>query len=421
MDINDMRRKRAANAEKAQQLAAIEAGGTELSAEQLQEFETLKAENDQLTAKIERAEASEKMRAEAAKPLEVQGTLGFAATPKKPEVKGAKVARMVKAIGAVGHGGREAANYAENTLNDPDVAAALNTTQGSAGGVLVPQAFMTEIIELLTPVSVVRSFNPTILPMPSGNLTIPKMIGGATSSYVSEGDDTKASAQTFGDLQLSAKSLRTLVPISNELINYSGITDAIESIIVRDMVNSQGLREDLSFISGDGKNNTPVGLRHSVTAANTLIASDGSTVQKVKNDLGSMQVALLNKNVLMLNAGWIFTPTIQIFLMDISDGNGNKVFPEMANGTLRGYPFKTSNQITEEIYLTDFTDAIIGDAENTTISISQEASYIDPATKTLVSAFSRNQTLIRVISAHDFGMRHDESVAVLTKVLWKSK
>ena len=51
------------------------------------------------------------------------------------------------------------------------------------------------------------------------------------------------------------------------------------------------------------------------------------------------------------------------------------------------------------------------------ISFSQEASYKDGAGE-WVSAFQRDQTLVRVIAKHDFGPRHVESVAVGVGITW---
>ena len=432
-DINDLRQQRAKANEQAQALAALEAAGTELTAEQVAEFATHQAKFEQLSAQITRMEKAEQMAAQSAKPVPqagipaAQNGYGYAAQPKQPEVKGAKLARMVQAIGAVGRGGREAADYALNTFGDADVAAALNTGTATAGGALVPEAFMSEVIELLTPKSVVRRMGAISLPMPNGNLTVPKMTGGATSYYVGEGASGTASEPTFGDLSLSAKHMITLVPVSNQLLSYSGVNQNVESLIVGDMVNSMGLREDLAYIRGDGASNTPKGFRHLAPAANIIVASDGATIQKVETDLAKLELKLLNANVRMLKPGYVMNPTTFMFLQSLRDGNGNKVYPELAQNQLRGKPLAVTTQIPanlgagsneSELYLVDFADAIIGDSGSITIAISTEASYTDPATNTVKNAFTSNQTLIRAVSSNDFGLRHDASVVVLTAVKW---
>jgi hypothetical protein len=60
---------------------------------------------------------------------------------------------------------------------------------------------------------------------------------------------------------------------------------------------------------------------------------------------------------------------------------------------------------------------IIADSMQLELAVSNEASYVDAAGAT-VSAFQSDQTLIRAITEHDFGMRHDASVAVIQNVRW---
>lgn len=426
-DINDLRQQRAALNAQAQALASKEAGGEELTAEELAQFEAIKADFEKVNASIQRLEQAEQMAAQMAKPVVggVSSGYGYSAQFKESDVKGSKLARMVQAIGVTGRGGREAAHYAETVLGDADVAMALNTGIGSAGGVLVPRAFMRDVIELLTPQSVVRRMGAIPLPMPNGNLTVPKMTGGATSYYVGETQDGTASEQTFGDLSLSAKHMITLVPVSNQLLSYSEVSPNVEQLIVGDMVNSMGLREDLAYIRGDGTNNTPKGFRHIAPAANVVVASDGSTVAKVSGDLAKLELKLRNANVRMIKPGWVINPTVQMFLYELRDGNNNRVFPELAQGQLRGKPVAITTQVPSnlngnqsEIYIVDFADAVIGEAGSITIAISTEASYTDPVSGAVKNAFTSNQTLIRAVSSNDFGMRHDASVAVLTGVAW---
>jgi HK97 family phage major capsid protein len=113
--------------------------------------------------------------------------------------------------------------------------------------------------------------------------------------------------------------------------------------------------------------------------------------------------------------------------MSIRDGNGNYVFrAEMLNGTLWGFPYKTTTLVPtnlgsgsdSEIYLVDFADAVYGDTMRMSIEAFDQMSYTDPSTGNLVSAGQRDQTVIRAITEHDFGMRHDASVAILTGVAW---
>ncbi|MDX1812649.1 MAG: phage major capsid protein, partial [Gammaproteobacteria bacterium] len=93
--------------------------------------------------------------------------------------------------------------------------------------------------------------------------------------------------------------------------------------------------------------------------------------------------------------------------------------------TLWGFPYGSTTQIPSnlgvganesEVYLVDMADAVIGEAADIMLDISTEASYVENST--VKSAFSKDETVVRAISEHDFGMRHDASVSVITAVKW---
>ncbi len=427
LDINDLRQKRAEIEAKAK--ALVEDSESLNDASQTAEFDALTTQFDELTAMIERMEKAEQMTATMAKKVIAEpAKAAQASVVHQPEVKGAKIARMVMAIGQTGgKDGRAAAAYAMDNFGDAEVAAALDTGVAASGGTLVPKAFMADYIELLRPQSVVRNRVNNVLPLPNGNLSIPKITGGSMSYYVGENQDATISEPTTGDLELKAKKLITMVPTSNEMLAYSGVSGGVESLIINDMTAGNGARQDVAFIRGDGANDTPTGLTHLASSANSIVAVDSAapSVQEVATDLGKLELGLRNANVKMVNCGWLLSPITYMYLSKMRDGSGNKVYPEMSQGMLGMYPYDVTNNIpsnlgggTEtEIVFVDYNDIVIGDSLDLTISVSEEATYKD-AGGNLVSAFSRDQTLIRLVTAHDIGARHDGAISVLTGVKW---
>lgn len=402
-------------------LAAKENGGTALTAEEVADFTKLSAQFDDLSAQIDRIKAAERMAATVAKP--VSGALP--AQPKQAERKaGESLGIIVRSLVSSGGDPRAAAHYAETQCHAPDIAAALNTGTGSAGGFIVPPGYVPEVVELLRPASVVRKLGARTIPMPAGTLTMPRHTAGSTASYVTESTDIPTSQPAFGPLTLSKKKLVALVPVSNDLIRFS--SPAANSLVRDDIVQGIGTREDQAFIRDDGTGNTPTGLRYQATGGAVIPANATANVQNVKNDLGKAELSLLNGNVKMIQPGWIMSPRSLVFLQNLVDGNGNHVFPEIAAGQLRNKPYAVTTSIPDnlgaggdesEVYLVDFNDAIIGEATGLIIDISKEGTYKEAGN--LVSAFSRDETLVRAITEHDFGMRHIPSVAVLTAVKWK--
>jgi len=356
-----------------------------------------------------------------------KATSGRIALASTGEMKGLLVGGMMAALaGAKGDPERAVANLTKQDKDkNIDIIKALTASEAVGGGVLIQEQVSSDFIDLLTARAVVRSFNPIVMPMDSGGMTVPKLTAASTAYYIGENRDATKSQQSFGAKRLTARKLAVLVPISNDLIRRGG--PKVGTIVRNDAVRSAGLKEDVSFIRSQGSEFTPKGLRYQAAAANILTATGGGTydLDSVTGDLGSLILALEESNVMFSNPGWILAPRTKQFLMTIRDGLGNFAFrAEMLTGKLWGWPFKVTTQIptnlsnsSSEIYLADFDDVVIGDTLRMEIAVSQEAPYRDENNE-LQSSFSLDQTVMRLLMEHDIVLRHDESVGVLTDVRW---
>jgi HK97 family phage major capsid protein len=333
-----------------------------------------------------------------------------------------------------------AADYAKRTMTrtgvGEGVAMALSSVNASGGAVLIPTVLAQTVIERLIPNAVVRSMGPLSLPLNNGNLTMPRLSGGAVAGYIGRDNDAPVSQQTFDNVQLVAKKLACLVPIGNDLIRFAGIDQRVDGLIVEDTAFSMANAEDTAFIRGDGTNSTPKGLRNWCLPANVLTATPTKTltgqdlVQAIMSDAGRMVLTLRRANVRLRKPGWLMHPDSVQFLGDLLTTTGNKVFPEIADGMFRGYPIGITTEIPtnltssgatgngSEIYFVDFAEMVIGESMSLSVAISMDATYTDPATGTPISAFQRDLTLIRIITENDFGPRHAEAIAVLDGVTW---
>ena len=428
MNIHELKAAMSATQQKVAALAAIEATGTALSAEQVGEFEQLQADFAAKKQQLDRALAAEKIAAASALPVDdgfnpASGSASLPAEPKAPAEKGGNFAAMVLAIA---HGGKDknaASQYAQS-LGYPDVAAAMNKTTPSAGGYIVPTGYVAEIIELLRPSSVVRASGVRSIRLPNGRLNMGRQNGSSTANYGSEGADIVKSEPTLTNFELNAKKLTALVPISNDLIRYAD--PSALAFVMDDMRATMGAREDLAFLRDNGSGDLVKGLRYAANPGNIIPATASPTLVTITQDRGKALAAIKRANVPTVAPVWVMHPDVEQYLMDLRDGNGNLAFPEMARGVWGSVPYKTTTQIPTnlgtgtnetEIYLYEASQCVIGDALDMVLDVSQEASYIDGGT--LVSAYSRDQTVVRAISAHDFGLRHDRAAAVLTGVTWR--
>lgn len=424
--VLELRRKRAEINAKIQAIAAIEQADGQLNAEQLAEFDQLSAEFKQLGDQLGRLEQAEQMAAATAVPVAAFGNKAPAAHVKQEpkQYLGAKVSRMVMSIAASKGDLPDAAKFARDEIGDNDVAMAIETSAGS-GGALVPQNIHDEVIELLRARTVVRRLGAQTVPLPNGNMSLPRLASGATSGYVGEGTDVNGTESEFDDVKLNAKTMITLVPISNQLIGRAGFQ--VENLVLNDILGAMSVREDKAFLRDEGTSNTPKGFKKTAADASRTLAWAGTAdLATIDAWLDQLILMLLQSDSLLIRPGWSLSPRSFIKLQGLRDGNGNKAYPEIAQGMLKGYPIVHSTTIPvnlgtgsneSEIYFADWNDVIIGEMDNMTIDFSKEATYKD-GSGNLVSAFARNQSLVRVVAEHDVGFRHVEGLALGTAVTW---
>lgn len=345
----------------------------------------------------------------------------------KDEQKGIPAARFVRAL-AFGKGDvTKAAFFAKKTWNDDlgdEVQKALVSTEQTAGGALVIPEYAAEIIELLRSKTVVRAAGARSIPMPSGSLTIRRQTGAGTASYVGEDQDIGVTEPTTGQIAMTAKKLAAIVPISNDLLKFTSSPSADE-FVRDDLVMTIAIREDRAFIRDDGTAHTPRGMRYWASAAN-ITATNGTSATNIEEDFRDLIDGLENADVRLTRPAFFMHPSRKNYLRNLRDANGNLIFPEMrnANPVMYGHPVFVTTSIPRnlgggtdsELYFADMAECLIGEVSELEIVADSSASYLENSS--LVSAFSRDETAIRAITRHDFGVRHPEAIAVKTAIAW---
>lgn len=320
----------------------------------------------------------------------------------------------------VGHakkyGFQSALKYAKEGLGNTDVERALAAGGQTTGGALVPQQFVADLIELLRAATVVRRAGARTIDMATGNLTVPRLAGGATSAYMDELDDIGVSQETFDDLQFNAKKLTTLVPVSNDLIRRASMS--VDQIVRDDLTASASRREDLAFLLGAGSLKDPIGM---LNMGGAVVVGGAATLVGAINTLQALELTLKNGNSRMIKPVWIFHPSVEAFLKGLTNEVGGYFFrDEMNTGKLSGYDYYTTTQLPTNlqtdgkgsyIFFVDMADILIGDAYTADIEVSYEGAYKGTDGE-MVSAFQRDQTIFRIIREHDIQTRHLQSVAV---------
>jgi HK97 family phage major capsid protein len=439
MPLKDLKSERAQLTASANELIN-KAGAT---AEDFQAAETMLTQIEAINVKISTVEKVQAVAAAAAVPLNaapVAGAVFAQARDHKAESEHNKsvFAGMVGSMVKFPGNPYAAAEYAKKNMAGVgnEVSMALNSSTSTGGAVLVPANLAKTVIERLVPNCVVRMMGAVSLPLNNGNLKLGGIASGAVAGYIGRESDVPVSQQTFRGVQLTAKKLAALVPISNDLIRFAGVDQRVDSLIVEDTAISMATAEDAAFIRGDGTSNTPVGLRNWVlsgsllTATNVTALTGQALIQAIIGDAGRAILALRRANVKLTKPGWLMHPDTMQFLADLLTTTGNKVFPEIADGMFRGYPIGVTTQIPtnltlagsgasgngSELYFVDFAQMIIGESMNLQVAISTEATYTVGGVS--VNAFQRDETLIRLITENDFGPRFPEAIAVVNGVTW---
>lgn len=400
----------------------------DLTDEEKAQYATMEAQLAGHDEQIKRAHALDRSRAAGAVPSATfRGEFG--AEPKRAVPVAEKFSRMVRCLAAERGNFRAAAQLALDTWQDDEMASSLAMGKAMAagdftsGGALIPPGWSNEIIELLRPASVVRQLGAMTVPMPNGQITMPRIITGSSFAYVGENNNIATTELTVGQVTMTARKLAGVIPISNDLIRYP--SPAADALIIRDMQAGAQQAEDATFIRGAGTSNTPKGLRYQAPTASVLTMTATPDIAKITADLARLETLLLNANIPGTRLGWILAPRVMNYLRSLRDATTSAyAFPEMQTGLLRGVPFRATTAVpinlgggtASEVYLADFSEVMIGETGSIAIDVSTDAAYYDGSA--VVSAFSKDQTVIRLIMANDLAIRHLEAVAVLDGVTW---
>lgn len=347
----------------------------------------------------------------------------------KEHQKGIAAARVVRALAASRGDPERAKRFVKRVYDDAlgdEIQKALISSDLEAGGALVIPEYAAEIIELLRSRTVVRAAGARTLPMNNGTLTIRKHTAGSSAGYVGESRNISVTQPEVGQIELTSKKLAAIVPISNDLLTFTSGPSADE-FVRDDLVTEISIREDRAFLRDNGEQHTPRGMRYWAVNQN-ISASNGTDPDDIEQDFKDMLNALETADVRLLRPAWFMHPTRKNHLAVLRHpGGGNHIFPGLTgpNPNIWGYPVYVTTSLPNnlngdetEIMFADMADAIIGEVTGLSIVVDPSASYVDGGE--MHSAFSRDETLVRAITRHDFAFRHRESIAVKTSVSWGS-
>lgn len=331
MTINELRQKRA------QKLAAARAflesnrnpDGV-LSAEDDAAYTRMENEITALGSEISRMERLEAMDAKLSLPVSAPIT-------EKPE-------QLAKADARTGRASDEYKNAFWNVTRHkdrltPEMRNALQVGTDSEGGYLVPDEFEKSLIAGLKLANVIRA-NAHVFTTSSGSHKIPVVASNGTAAWLEEEGAFTPSDDSFGQVQLDAHKVGTLIKVSEELLADSAFD--LESYIRSEFIRRIGDKEEEAFLVGNGTNK-PTGILNATGGGQVgVTAASASTI--TADELIDLYYSL--KAPYRKNAVWVLNDSTMKIIRKLKDGSGQYLWqPALKDGesnTILGRPYFTS-------------------------------------------------------------------------------
>lgn len=430
--LTDLETKAAADGATDDDVAALEAANTEIEA---------------LEKKLKALERSEAARAKHAKPasdeIDTKAGEDDDDDPQPAQVKkvtkieeklGLIMMGMVKAQATAGFCGEaqtlkaiEDLGYARFAKEFAGLSKKnLISANASAGGILVPENFVPEIIPLLYPNTTFFQGSPRRIPMPGGTMRQVAGATGATASYRGEARPMGVSHATFREMNMSAKLLAGITTISDQLMRYS-LADAA-AYARTDLAQAMSIVFDSKSYFGSGSTYEPLGLLNIPgipTSAFAAVAPTAPTFTEFDTAGRQMEQAMVNVNLPMEGAEWRMSYRTFAYMADLRDGLGNRIYPELqgSNPTWRSKPVRWTTQFPNTlggganesvIALIAFGHVYYGDTLAMQFKITRDATIVNGGTT--IHTWQDGVMGMAFEWEHDVGVRYTEAVVTKTGV-----
>lgn len=360
MTLIELRNKRAKAFEAAK--AFLEAHTTDgiLSAEDSATYDEMEKGIKKYDEAIGRLERLEDMDAQLSKPTSTPIT-------EKPETKKAEPKRA-----------RSTDEYknafwnqtrAKNGAVSYEVRNALQEGVDSEGGYLVPDEFERTLVKALTEDTIVRK-HAHVITTNHGSHKIPIVTEKGTASWIEEEGAIPEGNDVFGQEQIDAHKVGTIIKVSEELLNDSAFD--LESYFSTEFARRIGDKEEEAFFTGDGVKK-PLGVLTDAGGAEigvTSAASSAITADEIVDLFYSLKAPYRK------NAIWVLNDATIAVVRKLKDENGQYLWqPALHDGgheTLLGKKIYTSPFMPElgagkkPILFGDFKYYWIGDREGIT-------------------------------------------------------
>ena len=328
--INELRSTRAKTWEQAK--AFLDAHRNEkgiLSAEDTQTYENMEAEIVNLGHEIERQERLDAMEREMEAPV---------STPITSKPEASKVETKT---------GRASDAYKKafwNQLRSKETMTmelknALQEGVDTEGGYLVPDEFENTLIQALNEENAIRA-HAHIITTSNGLHKIPVVASHGSAAWIEEEGAYTESDEVFGQVNLDAHKVGTLIKVSEELLQDSAFD--LESYMVSEFARRIGDKEEEAFLIGNGTHK-PTGILNA-TGGGQVGVTTAKATEITADEIIDLYYSL--KAPYRKNAVFVLNDATVKLIRKLKDGNGQYLWqPAIRDGevnTILGRPYITS-------------------------------------------------------------------------------
>lgn len=279
------------------------------------------------------------------------------------------------------------------------------TSPDADGGYTVPSPVWSDVVEQLRPQSVVLAARPSLFPMESSTLSLPKIGTGATAGFVEENGEIPLSNVAFTRVLLTAKKLAARVISSNEWLSDSDAGGG-RNIVQRNLLLEIARVLDLKLFTGDGLTGEPVGLLDSSrTGIGRSSVGGVLSLDEIGEAIGRVEAANAQPSAIFMHPGAWASLRLE---RDSGSTTGAYMLTatptEGIQRTLWGVPVFLSTALGTSALVADARAIAVGFRQGTTI-------LFDPYSRS-----SYDQTVIRATSRWAVDVLHDEALEILTGI-----
>ncbi len=221
----------------------------------------------------------------------------------------------------------------------PEMRNALQEGVDSEGGYLVPDEFERTLVQGLNEETVIRA-HAHVITTSNGLHKIPVVAAHGSAAWIDEEGAHTESDEVFGQAQLDAHKVGTIIKVSEELLNDAAFD--LEGYIRSEFIRRIGDKEEEAFLTGNGSSK-PTGILNA-TGGGDIGVTTASATAITADELIDLFYSL--KAPYRKNAVWVLNDSTVKAIRKLKDSTGNYLLqPALKDGevsTILGRPFFTS-------------------------------------------------------------------------------